>query len=110
MLFRSDRNPDPKIAALEMEFKELGNAIGMGAMGFVGKSMVVDCHIEVGYCHTGGLPMSVHAFCLSSRRACARIHADGTVEERTDPMWFTPYRRRETVEWTPVTENSRRSA
>ncbi len=105
-----DRNPDPKIAALELEFKELGNAIGMGAMGFVGKSMVVDCHIEVGYCHTGGLPMSVHAFCLSSRRACARIHADGTVEERTDPMWFTPYRRRETVEWTPVTENSRRSA
>ncbi len=105
-----DRNPDPKIAALEMEFKELGNAIGMGAMGFVGKSMVVDCHIEVGYCHTGGLPMSVHAFCLSSRRACARIHADGTVEERTDPMWFTPYRRRETVEWKPVTENSRRFA
>ena len=27
-----DRNPDPKIAALEDEFKELGNSIGMGAM------------------------------------------------------------------------------
>ena len=23
-----------------------------------GSSMVVDCHIEVGYCHTGGMPMS----------------------------------------------------
>jgi L(+)-tartrate dehydratase alpha subunit len=93
------RNPDEKIAALEMELKELGNTIGMGAMGFVGSSMVVDCHIEVGYCHTGGMPMSVHMFCLSSRRAVARIHADGKVDYRTDPDWFTPYSRRSTVDW-----------
>ncbi|MEM1159881.1 MAG: fumarate hydratase [Pseudomonadota bacterium] len=94
-----DVNPDPRIAELEAEFKELGNSIGMGAMGFVGKSMVIDCHIEVGYCHTGGMPMSVHAFCLSSRRAVARVWADGRVEHRTDPDWFTPYQRRETVGW-----------
>ena len=93
------QNPDPKIAALEEEFKELGNSIGMGAMGFVGKNMVIDCNIEVGYCHTGGMPVSVHAFCLSSRRAVARIHSDGRVEYRTDPEWFTPYQRRETVDW-----------
>ena len=93
------QNPDPKIAALEEEFKELGNSIGMGAMGFVGKNMVIDCNIEVGYCHTGGMPVSVHAFCLSSRRAVARIHSDGRVEYRTDPDWFTPYQRRETVDW-----------
>jgi len=104
-----DRNPDPKIAELEMELKDLGNSIGMGAMGFVGKSMVIDCHIEVGYCHTGAMQMSVHAFCLSSRRAVARIHADGSVVERTDPEWYTPYQRRETVEW-PIAENSRKSA
>ena len=94
-----DRNPDPRIAELELELKELGNTIGMGAMGFVGTSMVVDCHIEVGYCHTGGMPMSVHAFCLSSRRATARIEANGAVAYRSDPRWFTPYMRRETVEW-----------
>ena len=94
-----DKNPDPKIAALEAEFTELGNNIGMGAMGFVGSSMVIDCNIEVGYCHTGGMQISVHAFCLSSRRAVARIYADGQVEYRTDPDWFTPYQRRETVEW-----------
>nr|MDJ0897098.1 fumarate hydratase [Alphaproteobacteria bacterium] len=104
-----DRNPDPKIAALERELTELGNSIGMGAMGFVGKSMVIDTHIEVGYCHTGGMQMSVHAFCLSSRRACARIHANGAVAYRTDPQWFTPFQRRETVEW-PVAEPSRKSA
>ena len=102
-----DRNPDEKIAALEEEFIELGNSIGMGAMGFVGKSMVVDCHIEVGYCHTGGMPISVHAFCLSSRRATARIGADGRVEYRTDPQWFTPYMRRESVEWQSAPENSK---
>jgi len=96
------RNPDPKIAALEDELKELGNNIGMGAMGFMGSSMVVGCHIEVGFCHTGGMPMSVHMFCLSSRRACARIHADGRVEFRTDPMWFTDYMRRPGIEWQPA--------
>jgi L(+)-tartrate dehydratase alpha subunit len=95
------RNPDPRIAELEDELRELGNSIGMGAMGFMGSSMVVDCNIEVGYCHTGGMPMSVHMFCLSSRRATARIHGDGRVEYRTDPEWFTGYSRRATVEWNP---------
>jgi len=94
-----DRNPDPKIAELELELMEIGNNIGMGPMGFVGSSMCVDTHIEVGYTHTGGMPVSVHTFCLSSRRATARLHADDTIEYRTDPNWFTPYMRRETVEW-----------
>jgi len=94
-----NKNPDPEIAALEEELKQLGNSIGMGAMGFVGSSMVVDCHIEVGYTHTGGMPMSVHSFCLSSRRAAVRIYNDGRIEHRTDPNWFTPYMRRNTVEW-----------
>ncbi|MCP5366099.1 MAG: fumarate hydratase [Hyphomicrobiales bacterium] len=90
-------HPDPEVAKLEAELKEMGNSMGMGPMGFAGNSMVVDCHVEVAYAHTGGMPMSVHTFCLSSRRACARIHADGRVEYRTDPDWFTPYYRRETV-------------
>lgn len=92
-------HPDPDVAKLERELKELGNSIGMGAMGFMGSSMVVDCNIEAGYCHTGGMPMSVHMFCLSSRRATARVFADGKVEYRTDPEWFTDYSRRTTVEW-----------
>ncbi len=94
-----DRNPDPRIAALEVELTALGNSIGMGAMGFEGNSMVLDTHIEVGYTHTGGMPMSVHCFCLSSRRATARLEPDGHVGYRSDPRWFTPYMRRETVTW-----------
>ena len=90
-------NPDPDIAGLEQELVALGNDIGMGPMGFVGRSMVVDCHIEVAYTHTGAMPVSVHSFCLSSRRAVARLHADGGIEYRTDPKWFTDYYRREGV-------------
>ena len=100
-----NRNPDPKIAALELELQELGNNIGMGAMGFVGSSMVVDCHIEAGFTHTGGMPVSIHTFCLSSRRATARLHANGSIKYRTDPDWFTPYMRRETVEWPNKVQN-----
>lgn len=94
-----DRNPDPRIAELELELRELGNSIGIGAMGLSGSSLVADCHIEVGHTHTGGMPVSLHTFCLASRRATARIHADGSIGYRTDPLWFTPYLRRETVEW-----------
>jgi len=61
--------------------------------------MVADLHIEVGFTHTGGMPMSVHTFCLASRRATVRIQADGVEEYRTDPKWFTGYSRRETIEW-----------
>ena len=92
-----DRHPDPGIAQLEGELKELGNQIGMGPMGFVGSSMVVDCHIEVAHTHTGGLPVSVHSFCLSSRRAVVRLFDDNRTEFRTDPQWFTHYHRRDDV-------------
>ena len=34
-----------------------------------------------------------------AEQVIARIQADGRVEYRTDPMWFTPYSRRDTVDW-----------
>ena len=92
------RNPDPAAAALEEELTRLGNHIGVGAMGFAGTSMVVATHVELAFTHTGGMPVGIHQFCLSSRRATARIHADGRVEFRTDPGWFTDYYRREGIE------------
>ena len=92
------RNPDPAIARLEEELTALGNYIGIGAMGFAGTSLVVATHIEVAYSHTGGMPVGMHSFCLSSRRATARIHPDGRVDFRTDPQWFTDYYRRTGIE------------
>jgi L(+)-tartrate dehydratase alpha subunit len=88
------RNPDPTAARLEDELTALGNYIGIGAMGFAGTSMVVATHVELAHTHTGGMPVGIHQFCLSSRRASARIHGDGTVELRADPGWFTDYYRR----------------
>ena len=93
-----ERNPDPEIAELENELTHLGNSIGMGPMGYVGKSMVVDCNIEIGFTHTGGMPISIHTFCLSSRRSTARVFPDKETEFRENPKWFTPYYRREGIE------------
>lgn len=93
-----DRHPDPQVAALETALAELATSTGIGPMGFVGHSMALDVHVEVADTHTGGMPVSVHAFCLSSRRAVARLFPDGRVEYRADPAWFTPYHRREGVQ------------
>src|ERR1700716_3786737 len=82
------RHPDPGVAPLEDELTALGNYIGIGAMGFAGTSLVVATHVEVAYSHTGGMPVGLHSFCLSSRRATARIRPDGRVEFRADPMVF----------------------
>jgi L(+)-tartrate dehydratase alpha subunit len=92
------RHPDPEIAGLEAELTALGNHIGLGAMGFAGTSMVVGTHVEIAFSHTGGMPVGIHQFCLSSRRATARIHPDGRVDFRADPQWFTDYYRREGIE------------
>lgn len=93
-----DRNPDPQLAALEAELQQLGNSIGMGPMGFVGSSMVIDAHVEIAYAHTGGMPVAIHTFCFASRRATARITPDGEVAYRSDPRWFTDYYRRDGIE------------
>jgi len=93
-----DRNPEPELAALELELKDLGNSLGMGPMGFTGNGMVIDAHVEIAYTHTGGTPVAIHTFCFASRRATARIAPDGSVAFRTDPMWFTEYYRRTGVE------------
>ena len=85
--------------ALEDELTALGNYIGIGAMGFAGTSMVVATHVELAYTHTGGMPVGIHQFCLSSRRATARIHPGRPRGvPRAIPGWFTDYYRREGIE------------
>ena len=93
-----DRNPDPEIAALEEELCQLGNKAGFGPMGFPGNSAVLDVHIEAAYAHTGGMPVGIQQFCYAQRRQTVRLFPDNTLEYREDPMWFTPYYRRDTIE------------
>lgn len=89
-----DRHPDPQVSELEEEIMEMINRTGFGAMGSYGQFTAMDVHIETGYCHPGTLPISIHQQCASFRRATVRIHADGKVEERPFPAWFTEYYRR----------------
>src|SRR6266542_3035006 len=97
MLFPADGIPGIKRFFVDtlVQFGKRGLAcqpaivgVGIGAMGFAGTSLVVATHVEVAFSHTGGMPVGMHSLCLSSRRATARIHADGRVEFRTDPRWF----------------------
>jgi len=92
-----DRNPDLEIAALEEELRELGNSAGFGPMGFPGNSAILDIHIEAAYAHTGGMPVGIQQFCYAQRRKTVRIYKDNAMEYREDPMWFTPYYRRDTI-------------
>ncbi len=93
-----DRHPDPAVASLEDELKTLANRTGFGVMGVGGDTTALDVHVEIAYAHTGGLPVAISQFCLAYRRSTARILADGTVEFRDDPRWFTPYYRRVGIE------------
>ncbi|HEU5315198.1 MAG TPA: fumarate hydratase, partial [Chloroflexota bacterium] len=94
-----DRHPDPLVADLEDELYELGNKTMLGVMGFKSDTPVIDVHVEIAYAHTGGLPVGISELCHAARRATARIWNDGRVEYRLDPEWFTPYQRRESVDW-----------
>ncbi|MDP6070577.1 MAG: fumarate hydratase [SAR202 cluster bacterium] len=94
-----DSHPDPDVAALEQELLELANKTGFGVMGVGGDTTALDVHVEVAYTHTGGLPVAISQFCLAYRRATVRVEADGTFEFRDEPGWFTPYYRREGIDW-----------
>ena len=71
---------------------------GLASWGVGGDTTALDVHIEIAYTHTGGVPIAISQFCTAYRRAVARIHSDGEVEFREDPMWFTDYYRREGIE------------
>jgi len=72
-------HPDPMIASLEKELKEVINMIGIGPMGLGGKTTVLGVKIEEAYCHIASLPVAVTLQCWAARRASARIAKDGTV-------------------------------
>ena len=74
------RNPDPKIAALEEELEEAINASGVGAMGLGGDVTTLAVHIETAYTHITLNPVAVNTQCWPARRARAKIYPDGRVE------------------------------
>jgi len=62
-------NPDPKVKALEEELIFEINRLGIGPLGFGGKTTALAVHVEVAHTHIASLPVAVNFLCHSARIA-----------------------------------------
>ena len=81
-LFRTldDTNPAPDLAALEARVMEEANRLGVGAMGFGGKSSLIGCKITAANRLPASFFVSVAYECWAFRRLGVRLDAkDGAI-------------------------------
>lgn len=78
-LFRSldDVNPNPVLAKLETAIMEEANRIGVGAMGFGGKSSLIGCKITAANRLPASFFVSVAYDCWAYRRLGVRLDVSG---------------------------------
>ncbi len=62
-----DVNPDPQLQALEAEYLERINKLGIGPMGLGGKTTALAVKIATAPCHIASLPLAVNIQCHSIR-------------------------------------------
>src|SRR6202140_3794643 len=76
-LFRTldDENPNPTLAKLEAEIMEEANKLGVGAMGFGGKSSLIGCKITAANRLPASFFVSVAYDCWAFRRLGVRLDA-----------------------------------
>src|SRR5437016_9273032 len=76
-LFRSldDTNPNPVLAKLEAEIMDEANKLGVGAMGFGGKSSLIGCKIMAANRLPASFFVSVAYDCWAYRRLGVRLDA-----------------------------------
>lgn len=87
LLFPIDEeNPDKDLAALEEELFMALNSSGLGPMGLGGSTTSLRVRIMKASCHTASLPVAVNIGCWATRRASARITANG-VEYAQGVKW-----------------------
>jgi fumarate hydratase subunit alpha/L(+)-tartrate dehydratase alpha subunit len=77
-------NPDPLVAQLEDELKDLLNETGVGPMGLGGDVTVLSVHVENADTHMTLNPVAVNYQCWAARRASAHISAGGSIEYERD--------------------------
>jgi len=63
----AEPNPDPEIAELEKEILARINALGIGPLGFGGRTTALAVHAEVMPTHIASLPVAVNLQCHSAR-------------------------------------------
>lgn len=117
-LFRTldDVNPNPELAALEARIMDEANLIGVGAMGFGGKSSLIGCKITAANRLPASFFVSVAYDCWAFRRLGIRVDpASGAITrwlyrdperpvERMAKGEGFPLTGREIVLTTPLTE------
>ena len=69
----SEPNPDPFYAALEKEWLEEINGLGIGPQGFGGRTTCLSLAIETAPTHVVSLPVAVSVSCHATRRAEALL-------------------------------------
>jgi fumarate hydratase class I len=122
-LFRTldDTNPVPELAKLEAEIMEEANRLGVGPMGFGGKSSLIGCKITAANRLPASFFVSVAYECWAFRRLGIRLDAENgaitkwlyrdparAVEKMTQSEGF-PLTGREVVLTSPLTEEQVRS-
>jgi len=122
-LFRTldDVNPDPELAKLEARIMDEANRIGVGAMGFGGKSSLIGCKITAANRLPASFFVSVAYDCWAYRRLGVRIDPasgaitrwlyrdpDRPVDRMTKVEGF-PLSGREIILRTPLTEEQVRA-
>jgi fumarate hydratase subunit alpha len=70
------KNPDKKLARMELELKNAANELGVGPMGLGGRTTVLGVHVMKSACHTASLPLAIDFQCWAARRASARLVGD----------------------------------
>ena len=68
-----EHNPDPELAELEKELLEKINGLGIGPMGYGGRTTALAVNVEVFPAHLASLPVAVNFNCHSSRHKEAVI-------------------------------------
>jgi len=79
--FISDRNPNPELDALEQDVLKTANELGIGPMGFGGKTTLLGVKI----CAANRLPasyfVSVSYMCWAYRRQGVALNSEGNIEK-----------------------------
>ncbi len=74
-----DRNPNPELDKLEQDIVETANALGIGPMGFGGKTTLLGAKIGVANRLPASFFVSVSYMCWAFRRQGVEIAADGKI-------------------------------
>ncbi len=72
----SSKNPDKKLARMELELTNAANKLDIGPMGLGGRTTVLGVRIAKATCHTASLPVAINFQCWAARRASARLAGD----------------------------------